>query len=134
MLFNNHYKSKYDISFLCLIIICILFISCASNEYEFGVESDGGIGSVSLLTTLPDEMSDIITNDFSGLELVKSLISRDSKTSRFLGARSLYIGSVITLISALFSISYIYLSLYENINSSNRFIIRYIHNLDGMKP
>lgn len=127
-------KSKYNIFFLSIIIIAVLLASVTSGEYEDN-SYKGVLRSTSAISNVSDDVSLLMSEESSITLVVKNALNRISGLSKSQVTRSLFaffIISVISLCTCMYAFSRY--CIHKNILSSNRFIITYIHNLDGMKP
>ena len=127
-------KSKYNIFFLSIIIIAVLLASVTSGEYEDNCYK-GVLRSTSAISNVSDDVSLLMSEESSITLVVKNVLNRIIGLSKSQGTRSLFVFSIISVIS-LCACMYAFFCycIYKSILSSNRFIITYIHNLDGMKP
>lgn len=127
-------KSKYNIFFLSIIIIAVLLASVTSGEYEDN-SYKGVLRSTSAISNVSDDVSLLMSEESSITLVVKNALNRIIGLSKSQGTRSLFAFSIICVISLCTCMYAIYrYCIYKSILSSNRFIIAYIHNLDGMKP
>lgn len=129
----NIKKNQLNMS-LIFLIVGILVVCSAGFEADFYNTQVSGIGSESSISDIQSEPSPIITNELSSITFIKNVITRNSGTNRVVNTRSPFILDVVNLLFLFFGMyAFYHICVYKSINSSNRYIITYIHNLDGMK-
>lgn len=127
---NGHYRK----SFLCFIFICIIVVCAAYDKTEIDKLSYAEMNNTSSISSLKNEYCDIFTNEFTCYSIVKSVSSRNLVTRRFDGSKVNPAYAVITGLLVLIGtfVLFAYISI-RTVSTSHRYIISYIHNLDGMK-
>ncbi|MBO6214704.1 MAG: hypothetical protein J6N76_04115 [Lachnospiraceae bacterium] len=128
---SGHYRRI----FLCLFFVLVLTLSAACDSSEHDRAEYVGLGHSSSIETGENDLSDFITNEFSGYSLVKYISAKNPVTGKLSGSRTASSYTVISLLLMLicaFALCNIYFS--RPVLTSRHFIISYIHDLDGMKP
>lgn len=128
-------SSYYRRSLLCLFFICILVVCTAYDKPELDKFSCLGTSNTSSISSSVNGFYEIFTHEFAGHSCVKSISSRNPVIRRFSGSKA---ASAYAVISNLFvfigTCVLIRKYFYRTVLTSHRFIINYIHNLDGLKP
>ena len=136
-MFNMHHirHNRYSSSLLCFIIVCILVV-CAVNErpeFEKLLYSDSNTSSS---ISLPgNEFYEIVSDEITNYSVIKSIVSKRPTAGKTIGSRDRMVYAVIGDLLILAGICVFFLLYFHReLTTSHRFIISYIHNLDGMKP
>lgn len=128
-------SSHYRKSFLCLFFAIVIFVCTAYEKPELDRLVYAGRNNTSSVTSLKNDVDDVITNEFTGYSVVKCISSRKSVTGKFAGSR---VNSLYAVLNSLFVLAGIFvllcISSRRPILTSHRLIIAYIHDSDGMKP
>ena len=128
---NGHYRRF----FLCFVFVIVLSVCTVYEKPELDRITYAGFGNSSSIASPENNTYDIFTNEFTGYSVVKCITSRNPASGRFTGSRTtpVYadINSLFVLIGT-FVLYHIY--FYRPAATSHRWIVAYIHDLDGMKP
>lgn len=132
-LFDN--KKRYTGSVFCFIAILILAACTICEKPEFDKILNPGRGSADTIFSPERGISDFVTSEFGRYSVLKHIVSGKNEAGRFTGGRAMSAGILFTdrVILACVSGTFL-LHFFKDLVTSHRFIISYIHNLDGMKP
>lgn len=128
-------NTRFKISFLCVLFICI-FIACAAyGQSEIENFSCGNPGGASAVLSLEKGFPDIAADENTGSDILKDINSGNARTGRTAGSGSSPAFAAVHAFFVFAVISILYcLRFFETAIPGSLFIITYIHNLDGMKP
>ncbi len=125
---------RYSRSFLYLIVICILVVCTVNERPEFEKLAYIGSDNLSSVATPGNGSYDTVLNKTTKLSITTSSDSKSFSAVRRFGSR---VSPACALTGEFFiptaSNGLFLFSLYRDLASSHRFIIAYIHDLDGMK-
>lgn len=128
-------NSRYSGSLLCFIIICILVVCTANERPEFEKLSYSDSNNASSITLPENEYYDIVSDEITSYSVIKSIVSKRPTAGKTIGSRERMVYAVIGDRFILAGICVFFLLYFHReLTTSHRFIISYIHNLDGMKP
>lgn len=128
-------KKRYTVSVFCFIAILILAVCTLCEKPEFDKIPNPGRGSADTISSTERGISDFVTSEFGRYSALKHIISGKNETGRYAGGRALSACALYTGLVILACVSGTFLlHFFRDLVTSHRFIISYIHNLDGMKP
>ena len=126
---NGHYR-RFFLCFIIVLIVCTVY-----EKPEFDRITYAGFGNSSSIASPENNTYDIFTNVFTGYSVVKCITSRNSATGRFTGSRTTPVYAVINSLFVLIGTFVLYhIYFYRPVSTSHKWIVAYIHDLDGMKP
>lgn len=126
---------RYGRSFLCFIIVCILLVCTANEKPEVEVLTYADSNNVSLIFSPGNEFYDIVSDEITVYSAIKNIVSEKPVTGRAAGSREpLNYAAICDLFILAGTCVFLFLYFFSDLATSHRFIITYIHNLDGMKP
>lgn len=128
-------NSRYNSSLLCFIIVCILFVCTANDRPEFEKLSYTDSNNASTITSPENEHYDIVSDEITSYSVTKSIVSKRPTAGKTIVSREQMVYAIIGNLFILAGICLFFLLYFHReLTTSHRFIISYIHNLDGMKP
>ncbi len=132
----SHDKNgQYRKFFLCFIFSIVLIVCTVYEKPELDKISYAGFGNSSSITSPETDTYDIFTNEYTGYAVVKGITSRNSVAGRFTGSKTTPVYAVINSLFVLIGTFVLYhIYFLRSVSTSHRWIVAYIHDLDGMKP
>jgi len=119
---------------LCFIFVCILVVCAAIERPEFEKLSYSDANNAGSITAPENEYCDIVSDEITSYSVIKSIISKKPTAGKTIGSREPMVYAVIGNLFILAGICVFFLLYFHReLTTSHRFIISYIHNLDGMK-
>ena len=126
---------RYSSSLLCFIIVCILVVCAVNERPEFEKLSYSDSNSASSIKSPENEFYVIVSDETTSYQVIKSIVSKKPVAGKTIGPREQLTYAVIGGLFILVGICVFFLLyFFRELTTSHRFIITYIHNLDGMKP
>ena len=128
-------NNRYCRSFFCFVIVCFLVLCTANEKTEAEKLSYSDSNNVSSILSSGDELHAIVSDEITSYSIIKNIVSKKPVTERITGSRELLNHAVVGNLFILIGTYVLFLRhFHKDLATSHRFIISYIHNLDGMKP